>query len=144
MKHLGLDVGQKRIGVAIGEVLASELLTLRAGEHESFYSEPARSRALEEIKTIVEEEGVSGVVVGLPVREDGSPSEESEKITKFCDGLSTILGFGIQTVDETLTSYMARDILSSQGLSGKELDARLDQASAALILQQYLEEHAKF
>jgi putative Holliday junction resolvase len=143
MKYLGLDVGQKRIGIAIGEVLASELLTLRAGQHEAFYKEPARTRAFEDIKTIVEEEGVAGIVAGLPVKEDGSASEESAKIASFCDGLSTVLGIAVQTVDETLSSYMARDILSSQGLAGKELEVRLDQASAALILQQYLEEHAK-
>lgn len=142
MKYLGLDVGQKRIGIAVGEALASELLTIRAGQHETFYTEPARTRALEEIKTIVEEEGISGVVAGLPVKEDGSASEESAKIAAFCDGLSTVLGFQVQTVDETLTSFMARDILASQGLGAKELEARLDQASAALILQQYLEEHA--
>lgn len=142
MKYLGLDVGQKRIGIAIGEVLASELLTLRAGEHESFYQEPARSRAFEEIQTIVQEEAVSGVVAGLPVKEDGSESEESKKIAAFCDGLSTVLGFEVQTVDETLTSFMARDILEGQGLAGKALEQRLDQASAALVLQQFLEEHA--
>lgn len=143
MKYLGLDIGQKRIGIAIGEILARELLTLRAGDRESFYLEPARTRALEEIKTIIEEESVSGVVAGLPVKEDGSQSEESTKISAFCDGLSTVIGFEVKTVDETLTSFMARDILASQGLSGKELDSRLDQASAALILQQYLEENAK-
>lgn len=142
MKCLGLDVGSKKIGVAIGEVLATELLTLRAGPHESFYTEPARSRALEDIKTIVTEENVGGVVVGLPVKEDGSPSEESTKIATFSDGLSTVLGFVVATVDETLTSFVARDILTSQGLSDKELELRLDQASAALILQQFLEENA--
>lgn len=143
MKYLGLDIGQKRIGVAVGEILARELLTLRAGERESFYVEPARTRALEEIKTIVEEEAVSGIVAGLPVKEDGGPSEESAKISAFCDGLSTVVGFEVKTVDETLTSFMARDILGGQGLNGKELESRLDQASAALILQQYLEENAK-
>lgn len=142
MKYLGLDVGQKKIGVAIGEVLANELLTLRAGTHESFYTQPARNRAFEEIQTIVSEESIGGVVVGLPVKEDGSPTEESAKIAAFCDGLSTVLGFRIATVDETLTSFMARDILAGQGIEGKELELRLDQASAALILQQFLEENA--
>lgn len=142
MKYLGLDVGQKKIGVAIGEVLASELLTISCNQHESFYAEPARDRALDEIRTIVQEEGVDGVVVGLPVKENGEASEESKKISHFCTGLSIALGFEVQTVDETLTSFMARDILEGQGLVGSELDQRLHQASAALILQQYLEEHA--
>lgn len=142
MKYLGLDIGQKKIGVAVGEVLATELLTLRAGPHESFYKNPARDRAFDELTTILQEEGASGVVVGLPVKENGSPSEESAKIEEFCHGLSTALDVTVHTVDETLTSFMARDILEAQGLTGQELEARIDQASAALILQQYLEEHA--
>jgi len=142
MKYLGLDVGGKRIGVAVGEVLATELLTLQAGSGESFYVQPARSRVFEEIQTIVQEEAIGGVVVGLPISETGEPTEESEKILQFCDGLSTVLGFGVATVDETLSSFMARDILEGQGLMGAELERRLDQASAALILQQFLEENA--
>lgn len=142
MKYLGLDVGQRKIGVAVGEVLATELLTLRCNQHESFYANPARSRAYDEIETIMNEEGAAGIVVGLPVKEDGTASEESAKIADFCDGLSTALDVTVHTVDETLTSFMARDILESQGIIGAELENRLDQASAALILQQYLEEHA--
>jgi putative Holliday junction resolvase len=142
MNYLGLDVGQKRIGVAVGRILASELTTLQAGHHESFYEDPARTRAYQEILSLLQKEEAGGVVAGLPVKADGNESEESKKIVKFCDGLSTVLGFEVRVVDETLSSFMARDILEGQGIAGQELEARLDQASAALILQQFLEEHA--
>jgi putative holliday junction resolvase len=140
MKYLGLDVGKKAIGVAVGEALASELQTLEGRKGEDFYQEPARSRSYDELKKILEDEGARAVVVGLPVKEDGSHSEESAKIEVWADGLAASLGVPVHRVDETLTSFMARDILESQTADEAEIERRIHQLSAQLILQQYLEE----
>lgn len=142
MRYLGLDVGQKTVGVAVGEQLATELTTLRAANEENFYHNPGRARSFRQLTEIVETENISLIVIGLPVKEDGSHSEESVKIDEYARELEKVLHIRVQRVDETLTSFMARDILEGQGVDPKDIEKRLDQMSAQLILQQYLEEHA--
>ncbi|QQG50352.1 MAG: Holliday junction resolvase RuvX [Candidatus Berkelbacteria bacterium] len=142
MKYLGLDIGRKAIGIAVGEQLASELVTLRAAKDENFYQEPARGRSMGEIGSFVETENTSAIVVGLPVKEDGSHSEESKLIEAYATELESKLGIKLFRVDETLTSYMAEELLEGQGAERKEIEERRDQLSAQLILQQFLEENA--
>ncbi len=143
MKYLGLDVGSKTIGIAVGEVLASELTTLRVNsKKESFYQALAKQRSFEQLSQLLEQEQADTFVVGLPLKEDGNHSEESAKIEKYSDELAQTTGRKVHFVDETLTTFMARDLLSEQGLSPKEIDERVDQLSAQLILQQYLEDNA--
>jgi putative Holliday junction resolvase len=81
-------------------------------------------------------------VVGLPVTEDGSLSAEAKLIKDFGQELEHKLNQRVFFVNETLTSVMAEDILEGQGVSPSEAKNRVDQLSASLILQQYLEEHA--
>jgi len=140
MRYLGLDVGKKNIGIAVGEVLASELTTLRC-RADSFYEGEGLKQALGELATIIEEEQIDAVIVGLPVKEDGSPTQESKLITDFSTHLSDKLNIAVHSVNETLTSFMAQDILESQGISLEESKKRVDQLAATLILQQYLEDN---
>lgn len=142
MKYLGLDVGKKTIGLAKGELLASELTTLRSPKNQDFYSEPGCDAAYRQIGALIDEHAVQALVIGLPTREDGTPSEESKRISLFIEGLKGRISTPVYTVDETLTSFMARDMLESQGVSTSETELRIDQLSAQLILQQYLEENA--
>lgn len=140
MRYLGLDVGQKHLGVAVGEILAKELTTLEAAKNTNFYDQP--EQAYNQLAKLAEDEGADALVVGLPVNEAGQPTPESKKIEKFCQGLEEKLNSTIHFVDETLSSFMASDILESQGLEPDEVKARTHQLSAELILQQFLEEHA--
>ncbi len=140
MRYLGLDVGQKFLGVAVGEMLAKELTTLSAAKNTNFYDQP--QLAYTALAKIIDDEGAEAIVAGLPVNEEGQPTPESKKIEKFCQGLEEKLNVTVHFVDETLTSFMASDMLESQGLSPDEVKARTHQLSAELILQQYLEEHA--
>lgn len=142
MRLLGIDVGARKIGVAAGTTLAEELTTLRLKKPESYYEPTGGQCGVAEIKKLLEQEDAKGIVVGLPVDKDGKETEESGRIRIFADILKAHCEIPIYFVDETLTSCMARDILESQGVSGRELSSREDQLSAQLILQQYLEEHA--
>lgn len=142
MRYLGLDVGRRAIGLAVGELLAGELATLRAPKKADFYLEPARSLAYTQLSQVVAAEKVDAFVVGLPVNEDGQPTEESTKIRDFCEGLTTALKLPVHFVDETLTSFMATDMLESQGATAEEIERRVHQLSAELILQQFLENDA--
>ncbi len=142
MKYLGLDVGKKTIGIAVGELIATELLTLRALKDESMYLEPAKGKSFGEISQILEKEAADAIVIGSPIKEDGSHSEESKKIELFGKELEEALGVQVHFVNETLTSFMASDILESLGADKGEIAERIDQMSAQLILQQFLEENA--
>src|SRR3989344_5329024 len=140
MRYLGLDIGQRSIGVAVGELLASELTTLRSGKDKSFYENPELS--IDSISRLIVQEQADAIVVGLPVNEDGTLSPEAKKIQKFGDELGRKLDKTIHYVNETLSSFMASDILESQGLSIEEAKLREHQLAAQLILQQFLEENA--
>jgi len=142
MKYLGLDIGKKNIGVAIGEVLASELTTLRSGKDENFYHNPARTRAYEQIDTIINQENVDAIVIGLPVNQEEEMTPEAILIKNFGEGLSEVVNCQIHYVNETLTSFMAEELLEARDPKSKEVRARVDQVAAELILQQYLEENA--
>jgi len=140
MRYLGLDVGERHIGVAVGELLASELTTLRAGKQQSFYARPELAYA--QIEQLITKEHADELVVGLPMDEAGELTNEAKKIQHFIDGLTVRLNQKIRTVNETLTSFMALDLLEDQGVTGPAATARVDQLAAQLILQQYLEENA--
>lgn len=142
MKYLGLDVGKKNIGVAMGEVLASELTTLRAGKDEDFYSDPAQTRAYEQIDEIINHENIEAIVIGLPVDQEEKMTTEATLIKNFGDGLSEAVNCQIHYVNETLTSFMAQELLEARAPHPKDAKDRVDQVAAELILQQYLEEHA--
>ncbi len=140
MRYLGLDIGERSIGVAVGELIASELTTVHAGKDRSFYLQP--ELAIEPIIKLISEEEADAIVVGLPVNEDGQLSQEAVKIQRFASALGSKLDKTIHFVNETLSSFMAEDILEGQGLSIREAKTREHQLSAALILQQFLEENA--
>ncbi len=139
MRYLGLDVGQKTIGIAVGELLARGLSTITGEKADNFYDDPAK--AIGKIEKIFEDEEADAIVAGLPVDESGQPTSESKKIQAFCNLLESKLDVTVHFVDETLTSFMATDILESQGLSDTEVKAKVHQLSAELILQQFLEEN---
>lgn len=141
MRYLGLDVGQKKIGVAIGETLVVELVTLICPKETTFYEDRGYKYALSEIKRLIDLEEISALVIGLPVSEDGNPTEESKRIKKFANKLEDNLNLLIHFVDETLTSIIAEELLSSQDLSKDEIHQRVHQAAAQQILQQYVEDN---
>lgn len=141
MRYFGLDVGAKKIGVAVGETIASELTTISAPKDKTFYQEEGIALAAVLLKEMMAIEQAEAIVVGLPVDEDGSPTEESRKIETFGRKLGEALNVEVAFVDETLTTFMAEEMLESQGVKGDEKENRSHQLAAELILEQYFEEH---
>lgn len=140
MRYIGLDVGARYIGVAVGEVLAEELTTIRTGKNEKSYQGEGRDKVVKQIEQLIDIEEADAVVIGLPVNEEGSPTEESKKISEFAKYLEQGINKEVHFTNETLTSFMAEEILKEAGLSDSEVSNRVHQASAQLILQQFLEE----
>ena len=140
MRVLAVDVGERRIGLAISDIsrtLARPLRTLTVRNA----SDAVDQVAAEIAHLLAEEDGLSTVVVGLPVHLDGAASEQTERVVAFIDALKMRMSLPIVTVDERLTSHEAERLLAKRTRDWRERKARLDAVAAAVILQDYLEAH---
>lgn len=135
MSILALDIGSKKIGLAISrsELLAEEFCTVSAGSVDQM---------IMEIIFLIKREKISKLVIGFP-KSLKTVSAQEKKIKKFANILQNqlkklYLVMEIFFEDETLTSKEAERILFSQGKSLEEVLRRRDQLAAKLILDQYL------
>ena len=138
MRVLGIDVGNKRIGLAISDVsrtLARPLGTLAVKGDDAGVDQVAAEIA----RLGREEDGLTAIVVGLPVRLDGSPNDQTPRVRAFIDALKARTTLPIVAADERLTSREAESLLAHRTRDWRERKARLDAAAAAVILQDYLE-----
>ena len=140
MRVLAVDVGGRRIGLAISDIsrtLARPLRTLTVRNASNGVDQVAAEIA----HLLAEDDGLSTVVVGLPVHLDGAASEQTERVVAFIDALKMRISLPIVTVDERLTSHEAERLLAEGTRDWRERKARLDAVAAAVILQDYLEAH---
>jgi putative Holliday junction resolvase len=140
MRVLAVDVGERRIGLAISDVsrtLARPLLTLTVRNA----GDGVNQVAAEIARLKEEDDGLSTVVVGLPVRLDGTPNAQTPRVAAFIDALKARTPVPILTADERLTSVEAESLLAERVRDWRQRKARLDAVAAAVILQDYLEAH---
>jgi putative Holliday junction resolvase len=137
MRVLAIDVGRRRVGLAISDrsrTLARPLTTLTVGPAD------ALDRVAHEIAHLAaEEDGVSEIVIGMPVRLDGSPNEQTAHVSAFVAGLQGRTAIPIHTTDERLTSLEAESRLAVTERDWRKRKERLDAAAAAIFLQEYLD-----
>jgi len=134
MRSLGLDIGDKRIGVALsdpGGILASPFAVINRRDE---------SRDIEAIVDIIGRQGVERVIVGLPLSLDGSSGKQAEKVKAFTRGLCEQTQVPVEYRDERLTTVMAGRLKRAAGGKKTEKKARDDAQAAAIILQGYLDE----
>ena len=139
MRAVAFDVGQRRIGVAISDpslTLARPVRILRAT---SLESDGVRLATSEIDRLAAEDDGVSVIVIGLPRRLDGSPTEMTERIRAFAARLARTTQLPIVFQDERLTSHEAESRLALTDKSWRSRKERLDAAAAAIVLQDYLD-----
>jgi len=139
---VGLDVGERRIGVAVSDVtgtLARPLAVLRP----SGLDVDALDVVAGEIARLAEEEdGVGAIVVGLPRRLDGTPTDMTPRVEQFARQLGTRTSLPVSLQDERLSSREAESRLAVRDKDWRSRKARLDAAAAAVILQDYLDGRA--
>lgn len=138
MRVLGIDVGRRRVGIAISDhsrTLARPLatITIDAG------NDGAEQAVREVLRLAAEEDGIAAIVVGLPKRLDGSPTEATPHVAAFIEALRAKTGVEVVAEDERLTSREAESRLALRERDWKRRKARLDAAAAAIILQDYLD-----
>lgn len=137
---MGLDVGHRRIGVAVSD--ASRTLARPLGVIEVRTLDRATAaRVAGEIAGLLgdEDEGVSMVVVGLPRRLDGSDNDMTAPVQQFAGRLGQEMNVPVVLQDERLTSVEAESRLSLREKDWRARKKKLDAAAAAIILQDYLD-----
>jgi putative Holliday junction resolvase len=136
-RYLALDVGSKRIGIAVSDELgltAQPVLTL---ERRRNPREDLRS-----IARLCRRYGVAGIVVGNPVKLDGAMSSQAEKVQAFAADLGELAGLPIHLWDERLTTHEAHQLLYEAGHARQDHKRVVDQVAATLILRSFLNRQA--
>lgn len=131
MRSLGLDVGDKRIGVALSDpagILATPFTIIHCTETEA---------DLKAIVEIVEKHQVGHIIVGLPLALDGSVSPQAEKVKAFTESLRRHTEVPIDYRDERLSTVSAKRMMRGVRQVGKNGH---DAIAAALVLQSFLDE----
>ncbi len=130
---LAFDFGEKRIGVAVGDIvlgLAHPLITV---------SEEITKRRFDNIAKLIEEWKPVQLVVGLPTHVDGTDHELTRLCRQFARRLEGRFGINTRLVDERYTSIVARVTLQESGIKRKKQKLVLDQVAAQQILQSYFD-----
>ena len=127
MRYLGIDYGEKRIGLAVsdpdGKIAFPKKIIFNHG----------RRKVLKELNLLLHEEKISKIIVGLPLYLDGSESGESRQVRAFAEELKKEVHLPVEFENEMLTTH----IVEMAGVPREHTD----QAAAALILQSYLDKH---
>ncbi len=130
---LGLDVGSRRIGIAI-----SDPLGITAQGLETLHRQNKRLD-FEKLEKIVREYGVTQIVVGLPLRMSGLEGAQAEKMQLFAEELRKRFQLPVHLWDERLTSAQANRLLRETEMSIKRRGEVVDQMAAVLILQSFMD-----
>lgn len=134
MRVVAFDVGERRTGVALSDAsatLASPWRTLPG------HDVPAAAALVCQLRA--EDDGLAAIVVGLPRRLDGSPTQLTPRALEFARRLGELTGVPVTLQDERLTSVDAEQRLAARERDWRKRKAKLDAASAAIILQDYLD-----
>lgn len=143
-KILAVDYGRARIGLAIAEVplgIAQPFGTLERIN---------RNEDMRRLRELVRDHAVNLILVGLPLRLDGTRGEMADEAARFAQRMAKQIGVPVEMVDERLTSWEAERLLEGEfGRKSKQLDAAsskrdavkftVDSLAATIILREYLE-----
>ncbi|MGH2545082.1 MAG: Holliday junction resolvase RuvX [Ardenticatenaceae bacterium] len=130
---MALDVGDRRIGVALSDplgILATPLTTIEVKNDDS---------SITEVLRLADKNEASEIVVGLPLLLSGRIGEQAKRVGYFARLLSERATIPVKTVDERFSSFEAERLLRQSGVRLSENKGRIDAAAAAVILQAYLD-----
>ncbi len=130
---LGLDLGTKTIGLALSDVERRIATALRTLKRAKFSADAA------EIRRVCADQGVGGLVIGLPLNMDGSEGPRAQSTRAFVRNLTPLIDLPIAFADERLSTVAAERAMLDADLSRKKRAERIDAAAAAFILQGALD-----
>jgi putative Holliday junction resolvase len=134
---LALDVGSKRIGVAVSDPLGITAQGLDTIQRQN------KRRDWESLGAVLAKYDVAEIVVGLPLRLSGAEGTQSEKMRQFAAELGAKFGLQVHLWDERWTSTEANRLLRETNLSIEKRGKAVDRMAAILILQSWLQAHPR-
>lgn len=137
MRILGIDYGERRVGVAVSDQLcltSQGLPTIIRISNEQL---------LEDLAGIIKEKEVEKIIVGLPKNMDNSIGKKAEEALEFARNLESHFKIPVISIDERLTTVRAYKVMSETKMSRKKKLKKVDMISAQLILQSYLDRNAQ-
>lgn len=143
MRLMALDVGERRVGVAVSDttgLLATPLAVVRRKSKAEDFCQIAR---------LVREQGAEELVIGHPLNADGSVGPQARRVERYASALLQALsaeGLNLQMVmwDERMSTQRAQQLMIEAGRKARERRGWIDAAAAAVILQDYLDEQRQF
>lgn len=133
MRILSMDVGDKRIGLAISDALGWTAQGIETLERRGIKYD------LDKLQEIVKEHKPQHIVVGLPKNMNGSIGPQGEKVKEFAENIKSHLDLEIVYWDERLTTVSANKMMIEADVSRQKRKKKVDQIAAVLILQSYLD-----
>ncbi len=133
MRSLGIDFGEKRIGLAISDPGGRFALPLTTLERRNDRS------ALRQIAEIAREQEVGKLVLGEPVGLDGQRGANADRVRRFGERLAELTGLPLELVNEALTTVEAQERLREAGIDPRKEPARIDALAAQILLQEALD-----
>ena len=139
MRVLGIDYGERRIGLALSD--ATGLLASPWKKIENTANVGAAARRLaDEVRALqADERGLGTIVIGLPRRLNGEANEQTARVRKLAELLGAAVSVPIALQDERLTSHEAEALLAERERDWRRRKDRVDAMAAALILQDFLD-----
>ncbi len=132
-KLLGIDYGERRIGLAISSEDHNYVFT---------YSTVDTNKTIDYIEAIgriCKEEKIQGIIVGMPLDQHGQSSKIGREVEKFISQIGNTVTIPIHTEDERFSSNRAAQLMKEAGKKEKHAKSSIDQEAAKLILQSYIE-----
>jgi putative Holliday junction resolvase len=141
MRVLGVDLGSRRIGLAISDLDRNFAFPLDA------IASAGMTRDVEALRVLITEREVERVVVGLPLHMDGRAGPEAEAARKFADALAETAGLPVELIDERWTSVEAERALRGDGRKKRAREkarksGELDSMAASILLRTWLQREA--
>ncbi|MCK5426484.1 MAG: Holliday junction resolvase RuvX [Thermodesulfovibrionia bacterium] len=130
MRRIGLDVGDKRIGVAVSDALGLTAQGINTID---------RKGSIEALKKIIAEYEVDSIIVGIPKMLNGTIGIQGEKVMEFVNELKKAISLPVTLWDERLSTLAAERALLEANVRRKKRKSLRDKVSAILILQNYLD-----
>lgn len=138
MRVLGIDYGERRIGLALSDatgLLASPWKKIANDANVG----AAAARLAAEVRALQSADGLDAIVIGLPRRLNGEPTEQTARVRKLAEMLAAVVTVPISLQDERLTSHEAEALLAARERDWRKRKDQLDAMAAALILQDFLD-----
>lgn len=139
MRALGIDYGERRIGLALSDATGLLASPWKQMTNDANVGAAAR-RLAAEVRTLQgEDDGLDEVVIGLPRRLDGTPSDQTGRVRKLAELLAAEITVRVSLQDERLTSHEADELLAQRERDWRKRKQQVDAMAAALILQDFLD-----